>query len=163
MTDLHRRAILTFAALLAVAPVAALAAPKPPVVLFVCPAGTAKSPIARELFRKRAKERGIAVTALSRGLHIEDHVSPPLRQRLDAEGIDTRRDGFAVLAPKDARAADVVVAFAPLPATYSSSKLRDWSAVPSVNENWPVARADIDRRIEALLDALVAAKGRKPR
>jgi Low molecular weight phosphotyrosine protein phosphatase len=163
MTHLNRRAVLVFGAMLAISPRAALAAGRPPVVLFVCPAGTAKSAIARELFRKRAQERGIAATAFSRGLHIDDHISAALRQNLDAEGIDTRRDGFAVLAPKDARRADVVVTFAPLPAAYRSAKLRDWSAVPSVNDAWPTARADLDRRIDALLDTLAVAKGSKRR
>ena len=57
MTDPNRRAVLAFGAVLALAPSIALTAPKPPVVLFVCPAGTAKSAIARELFRKRARDR----------------------------------------------------------------------------------------------------------
>ena len=162
MTDPNRRAVMAFGALLVTAPAFAWAAEKPPVVLFVCPAGTAKSAIARELFRKRAKERGIAATAFSRGLHIEDHVSAPLRQRLEAEAIDTRRDGFSGLKPKDVRAADIVVTFAVLPAAYRSPKLRDWSAVPSVNDAWPVARADLDRRIDALLDT-IAADGAKRR
>ncbi len=161
MTDPNRRAVMAFGAMLATAPAIALAAPKPLVVLFICQAGTAKSAIARELFRKRAKERGIAATAFSRGLRIEDHISVPLRQRLDAEAIDTRRDGFFNLKPRDVRAADIVVTFALLPAAYRSDKLRDWSAVPSVNDAWPAARADLDRRIDALLDKLAAAKAGK--
>lgn len=161
MTDPNRRAVLVFGAILAITPSAVLAVTRPPVVLFICPAGTANSAIARELFRKRAKERGIAATAFSRGLHIEDHISVPLRQRLDAESIDTRRDGFSDLKPKDVRAADIVVTFAPLPAAYRPDKLRDWSAVPSVNDAWPAARADLDRRIDALLDSIATAKAGK--
>ncbi|UVO53202.1 hypothetical protein [Sphingomonas sp. SUN039] len=163
---MRRRTLLSGMAAVAAVGMAAplLAAANAPTVLFVCEFGTAKSAIARELFRKRARERGIAVTAFSRGSKaIEDHISPPLRQSLDAEAIDTRRDGFAVLEPKDARRADIVVTFAPLPAAYRSAKLRDWSAVPSVNDAWPTARADLDRRIDALLDSLAVAKGSKPR
>ena len=159
MTDINRRTVLATGAMFAVIPGAGLAAPKPPVVLFVCEFGTAKSAIARELFRKRAKERGIAVTAFSRGLKIEDHISPPLRQKLDAEGLDSRRDGFAVLASKDVRAADVVVTFATLPTTYRPRKLLDWTALPSVNDAWPAARADLDKRIDVLLDSIVARAG----
>ena len=57
MTDINRRTVLATGAMFAVIPGAGLAAPKPPVVLFICEFGTAKSAIARELFRKRAKAR----------------------------------------------------------------------------------------------------------
>jgi Low molecular weight phosphotyrosine protein phosphatase len=162
MTFINRRTFLATSAALVAQSVTGLAAPRPPVVLFICEFGTAKSAIARELFRKRASERGIAVTAFSRGLQIEDHISPPLRQKLDAEGIDSRRDGFAVLASKDVRAADMVVTFATLPAAYHPRKLLDWTALPSVNDAWPAARADLDKRIDGLLDT-IAARGAKRR
>jgi hypothetical protein len=139
--------------------VAAAASPKPPTVLFVCEFGTAKSAIARELFRKRAGERGIAVKAFSRGLKIEDHVSPPLRQTLDADRIDPRRDGFAVLSVRDVRSADMVVTFTPIP--QRARTLLDWSDVPSVNDNYPVARAELDRRIDALLDTIAARQAKE--
>jgi hypothetical protein len=159
MTVINRRTFLATGAALVVQSVPGLAASKPPVVLFICEFGTAKSAIARELFRKRARERGIAATAFSRGLKIEDHISRPLKAKLDAEGIDPRRDGFAVLAAKDLRAADVVVTFAPLPAAFRPRKKLDWSALPSVNDAWPAARADLDRQIEGLLDTLAASGG----
>lgn len=155
-----RRSFLASGFAFAVVPL--FAAAKPKTVLFVCEFGTAKSAIARELFRRRARERGIAVTAFSRGLKtIEDHVSPPLKRSLEAEGIDSRRDGFAVLSPDDLKRADVVVTFVPLPQNLHSRDLMDWTAVSSVNDAWPVARADLDRRIDALLDDLSASRARR--
>jgi hypothetical protein len=159
MTDIDRRAVLALGAMLVAIPVAGMASPKPPTVLFICEFGTAKSAIARELFRRRARARGVAVTAFSRGLKIEDHISPPLRQKLDAEGIDSRHDGFALLTPTDIRTADIVVTFATLPTAYRPRKLLDWRALPSVNDAYPAARADLDRRIDGLLDAIVAGEG----
>jgi protein-tyrosine-phosphatase len=129
--------------------------------LFICDFGTAKSAVAREFFRRRAQERGIDVTAFSRGLQVEDHISPPLNVWLDAEGIDTRRDGFAVVTPDDFQRADIVVSFARLPRAYRSQMLQDWTALPSVNDAWPAARIDLDRRIDALLDAIVARQGKR--
>jgi protein-tyrosine-phosphatase len=160
MTDIKRRNLL-FAGLAfaAMATVASTASPKLPTVLFVCEFGTAKSAIARELFRKRARERGIAVAAFSRGLKIEDHISPPLRQKFDAEGIDSRRDGFAVLSARDIRRADMVVTFTPIPQRARTSL--DWSDVPSVNDSYPVARAELDRRIDALLDTIAACQAKR--
>jgi protein-tyrosine-phosphatase len=160
MNVIQRRTLLALTLFSALIPGLTLAAPKRPVVLFICDFGTAKSAIARELFRRRAHERGIDVTAFSRGLQVEDHISPPLKARLDADGIDTRRDGFAVLTPKDVRKADIVVSFAKLPKAYQSKKLQDWTALPSVNDAWPAARADLDHRIDALLGA-IAERGDK--
>lgn len=121
-------------------------------VLFVCQFGTAKSVIARELFRRRAASRGIAVAALSRGLVIEDHLTPELRQRLAADGINPYAEPFEVLQPQDWQQAKVVVAFNPLPDTVPKAKVRDWTDVPSVVSQYPAARAAMDQRIEALLD-----------
>jgi Low molecular weight phosphotyrosine protein phosphatase len=160
MTGISRRRVLALAVVANIIPSLAFAAPaKSPTVLFVCEFGTAKSAIARELFRKRAAERGIAVAAFSRGLTIADHISPPLRQTLDAEGIDSRRDGFAVLSARDVGRADVVVTFTPIP--YRPHTMLDWSDVPSVNDNYPAARADLNRRIDALLDTISARRGKR--
>lgn len=144
----------------AVAAVAGLATPvlgaagKPPVVLFVCQFGTAKSAIARELFRRRAAERGIAVTAFSRGITPEPHLSAQTRALLAAEGIDPDRDKLAPLQRADLDVADTVVIFNPLPAALDSPRAQDWSALPSVNDAYPLARAELDRRIDALLDRI---------
>jgi len=161
MNAFPRRTLMALTLSFALLATSTLAASKRPVVLFICDFGTAKSAIARELFRRRAQERGIDVTAFSRGLQIEDHISPLLKARLDAEGIDTRRDGFAVLTTPDVRRADILVSFATLPKAYQTHKLHDWTVLPSVNDAWPAARADLDRRIEALLDAVVARRGRR--
>jgi hypothetical protein len=156
MIMIDRRTMFVGFAGVLVLPRSAIGARTVPTILFVCQAGTAKSAIARELLRKRARERGVAVVAFSRGLAIEDHVSPGLRQKLAAEHIETERDGFAVLTAHDLRRADIVVTFTPIPAEYRARHLLDWSSVPSVNDRYAVARADLDRRIGALLDAIVA-------
>lgn len=125
---------------------------QPKTVLFICEFGTAKSVIARELFRRRAISRGIAVSAFSRGLVIEDHITPELRQRLAADGINPYSEPFKVLQPQDWRRASVIVAFNPLPDTVPESKVRDWTDTPSVVSQYAAARAVMDRKIEALLD-----------
>lgn len=139
MSDFGRRLFLASAIVLVI-PGAATARTIVPSVLFVCQAGTAKSAIARELLRRRAKERGIAVTVLSRGLSIENHVSASLKKRLDLEAIDTRRDGFKVLSASDLQNADIVVSFTTLPPSYGFSPAKDWSAVPSINDAYVLAR-----------------------
>jgi protein-tyrosine-phosphatase len=133
-----------------------MATRKSPVVLLVCEFGTAKSAIAREVLRKRARERGVAIIAFSRGLKIENHISAPLQAKLDADGIDPRRDPPEVLTAKDIRAADVVVTFVALPSAYHPRRLLDWAELPSVNDDYAAARADLDRRINGLIDIIAA-------
>jgi protein-tyrosine-phosphatase len=134
---------------------ALVGAAKPvPRVLFICQAGTAKSAIAREFMRRRAREQGIAVSVFSRGLEIEDHLSPPLRSALHSEGIDPAHDQALKLVKSDLRAAVIVVFFNPLPAAMKPIAAHDWTSLPSVNDAWPKARADLVQRIDALLDEI---------
>ena len=127
-----------------------------PVVLFVCQYGTAKSAIARELFRRRARQRHLAIEAFSRGLTIEDHLTPQLRQRLASDGINTELETPQVLAPRDWQHASVVVAFNPLPLEVPREKVRDWTDLPSITDDYANTRAILDRRLEALIDELGA-------
>jgi protein-tyrosine-phosphatase len=130
----------------------------PPKILFVCQAGTAKSAIAREMFKKRAKERCIDVDVFSRGLMIEDHLSPELKQNLRADGINTNAELTLALKPADWAAADILVNFNPLPASVKHKDVRDWTDVPSVNDDYTNAKRIMTARIDALLDELAPQK-----
>ncbi len=136
-------------------------AAKPTKILFVCQAGTAKSPIAREIFKQRAKARGIAVVVFSRGITVEDHVSPELRQRLRADGIDSTAEPAMPLKPQDWAAADILVNFNPLPASINHPDIRDWTDVPSVNDDYENARTIMNNRIEALLTDVAKRRNRR--
>lgn len=130
------------------------ASPTPPRVLFICQFGTAKSAIARELLKRRATERGIPVAVFSRGITPEPHLASSTRDILLAEGIVLDAEEARKLSAVDLRAADIVVIFNPLPAPMRSRNQRDWSDVPSVNDTYPLARAELDRRIDLLIDEL---------
>ncbi|HEV7234524.1 MAG TPA: hypothetical protein VGN36_09775 [Sphingorhabdus sp.] len=123
-------------------------------VLFVCQAGTVKSPIARELFRKKAAERGLEIQALSRGIAVEDHVTHELRKKLIADRIDARSEPAQQLSTADLKLADIVVVFNPLLAESGVADIRDWTDVPSVINDYDNALAVINKRLDALLDAL---------
>ena len=139
---------------MAALPLPASAKRRVPRVLFVCQYGSVKSPIARELLRRRARERGIAVSTFSRGITPEAHLPSEIAATLLAEGIEPARDGLHRLLPIDVESADVVVYFNPMPAGFRAPRMLDWTAVPSVNQSYDAARADLNRRIEALLDEL---------
>jgi protein-tyrosine-phosphatase len=148
--------VLASACLLSCSPVSAEPAPTPAPtrVLFVCQYGTVKSALARELFRRRAGERGIKAIAFSRGITPAEHLSAAARTSMAADGIDSARDPLRKLAPADLRKADIVVIFNPLPAKLATRPVRDWTATPSVNDDYANARPELDRRIDALLDAI---------
>ncbi len=154
---IHRRGFMITSVLLITGCVtpSAIRSPK---ILFLCQAGTAKSPIAREILRRRAKERGIAVDVYSRGILLADHVSPQLKDRLLADGIDTTAEQATQLKPADLAAADIVVNFNLLPDSVKHSDVRDWTDVPSVNDDYANARAVMDKRIDALLTEISGRK-----
>ena len=136
---------------LTAAPSIALAAPcRRTRVLFVCPAGTVKSAIAREMLRRRVAAAGLPVDVSSRGLQVEDHMSPALAASLHADGIDPARDPARPLAEDDLAHVDIVIAFdeaADAPALHGA---RVWRT-PSWNADYPAAKADLSRRTEALM------------
>jgi protein-tyrosine-phosphatase len=142
---------------------AGLAAPRlawaagcaPPRVLFVCPVGTVKSAIAREMLKTRAATRGVAVRASSRGLQVENHVSPALSARLIADRIDPASEPAQALTPDDVAAADIVVAFDEAADAPSLRGARNWPT-PSWNNDYDAAKAATTAHIDALVDELAA-------
>lgn len=130
---------------------AARSAPK---VLLVCQYGSVKSAIARELLKRRSSERHVSLVVSSRGITPEEHLPENLKARLMTEGIDPGAQPLSKLRQSDLDAADMVILFDPLPPDLRAPKARDWSAVPSMIARYPDARADVDRRIDALLDQL---------
>lgn len=125
-----------------------------PRVLFVCQYGSVKSAIARELFRQRARERGISVIAVSRGITPEDHVSSELLARLMRDNVNSAHDRLQRLFRRDLRGADIIVVFNPLPPPFQAVPVLDWSDVPSVTTRYDEARTQMLARIDALLDTI---------
>jgi protein-tyrosine-phosphatase len=126
----------------------------PPRVLFVCEHGTVKSPIARELMRRRAAERGLAVSVRSRGVAPEDGTTPELVAALARDRIDPKRDPLRRLRPADLTWADIVVRFHPLPLQTGNKDVRDWGNTPSPNRAYSESMASLMRAVDALIDEL---------
>lgn len=134
----------------------AAAGPKPcppPRVLFVCPAGTVKSAIAREELKRRAAARGLAVEVQSRGVDPEDHVSPALAAQLRADGLDPAAETLRGLTPADIARADVVIAFDEAAQAPGLGRARAWD-IPSWNSQYAQAKAALAPKVEDLLDEL---------
>ena len=151
---IDRRGLLAGLAVLPLAHPASAAAPCPVAdLLFVCPSGTVKSAIARGVLKRRARERGIAVRAWSRGLPIEDHVSPALAAKLQADGVDPRAAPPRPLAAADLDRAGTVIAFDEAAKAPGLERARVWD-IPGFLSDYEGAKAGLAPRIEALLDEL---------
>lgn len=150
----RRLLLASILAALIAAPAAARQPPKAPTILFVCQYGTVKSPIARELLRRRAAERGIPVNVSARGITPERHLPVDLSKRLAAEGINPASEPLKRLRQHDVAAAEVLIAFDPIPSGFKPRRLIDWSDTPSMIGDYARARSELDARIDRLLDGL---------
>lgn len=148
---LDRRLLLVLTVL--ALPLVARAAPRKTVVLFVCPAGTVKSAIAREMLRRRVAATGLPVEVVSRAISPEDHVSPALAQRLRADGIDPAAEPARPLTPADVEGADVVVGFDAAADAALMRRARAWRT-PSWNADYDNAKVDLERRLDSLVAEL---------
>lgn len=126
-------------------------------VLFVCQFGSVKSPITRELAKRRAAERGLAVEFAARGITPQEHIAPELSAALVADRLNPKAEPLQPLTAADVMRADIVIVFDPLPAAFVAKDVRDWSSLPSMNGSYPAARADVLTRIDRLLDEIGAA------
>src|SRR5437868_1506104 len=107
-SGVHRRSVVTALAALAVAQTVKAEPCAPPRVLFVCPAGSVNSAIARETLKRQAALAHVSIRAESRGLNPANHVSPALAAHLSADGIDPAAEPLRALADGDLKGVDVV-------------------------------------------------------
>jgi protein-tyrosine-phosphatase len=134
--------------------------PAPPKIVFVCEHGAAKSVIAAKELEKLARERGIAIQAVTRGT-TQDPVIPNLvRAGLKADGIEIGAMKPVQLKPEDLKDAARVISFGPdLSAVGGQmSRVDDWGATPDPSANFQATRDYIVKRLQMLLDQIAEAK-----
>jgi len=124
-----------------------------PDVLFVCPAGTVKSAIAREMLKQWAAKRHVAVHTRSRGVAVVDHVNPELTAKLKRDGIDPLAEQPRVLVPEDLAHPDIVITFDEAARAPGLEHARNWT-IRGFLADYEGAKADLAARIESLLDEL---------
>lgn len=126
-------------------------------VVFVCEHGSVKSLIAQEWFNRLARERGLAVRAVSRGLTPDASVPAAIKDALRGDGFDVA--GFqprALLAADAAGAARVIAIGVDLGATPAAAgaPVEKWDGIPPATQDYAAARDAIKARIEALMERL---------
>ena len=139
-----------------------------PTVLFVCEHGAAKSVIAAAYFKKQAKDQGLNYTATFRGVNPDPILNPVAEEGLKQDGMDMSGWKPVRVAKKDVDdASQIVTLGCALPAgTSKAAKVTDWSNIPSPSQNYPVARDEIKKRVQKLVNDLAreeraAEKGKR--
>ena len=134
--------------------------PPPPVVVFVCLHGSAKSVIASEHFRRLSRERGLDVSVECAGTEPDADIPPRVVQGLLADGFDVRGQRPRPIARADLERAARVIAFGcdlgdVAPPALSVER---WDDVPAVSEDYGRARDAIAKRVRALVDHMLVAR-----
>jgi arsenate reductase len=149
-------AILLPAASIRQDPKEEMASGKAPMILFVCEHGAAKSVIAAAYFDKLAKERGLNYRAVFRGTNPDPTLALAAEKGLKEDGINTHGWKPELVTKKDLDAASEIVTLGcDLPGKDAvSGKITEWNDVPSVSQDYQVARDDIVKRVRSLVDDL---------
>jgi hypothetical protein len=77
-------------------------------------------------------------------------------KRLAADDINPAAQPLRKLSMRDVASADLVIAFDRLPSDFHPRRFEDWSDLPSMVNNYAMARKVLDARIEHLLDSIAA-------
>ncbi len=126
-------------------------------VVFVCEHGSAKSVIAAAHFNHLASERGLEYRAIARGIVPDEKVAQKIREGLAADGLEVDTSKPKKITDEDVRRAKRVVTLGcelPVSKSAAAGKLSEWNGMPSVSENYGVARQDIVRRVSELIESL---------
>jgi len=125
------------------------------IIVFVCEHGAAKSILAAAYFNKFAKERALPFYAIARGTHPDAELSPATLLGLATDGLIPVETVPKKLSEIDLASSRQVIAFCELPVNFRRNVvIRQWNDVPSVSENYELARDWIVSRLRELMDEL---------
>jgi chromate transporter len=130
---------------------------RPRLVVFVCEHGSAKSLVAVSFFERMAKERGMAVRAVSRGTSPDGSVPAAVVQALGEDGFDVAAFKPQPLSDADVMAAARVVAIGVdigEAKALAGTRLERWDDIPPFFESYPMARKVMVSRLRSLLKRL---------
>jgi arsenate reductase (thioredoxin) len=130
-------------------------APDSRTIVFVCLHGSVKSQVAAAHFNRIARERGLAYTAISRGIEVDSSIPTRIRDNLNLDGLAPLDDVPHTLMPGEAAGAVKVIAFDAVPDDRRGvAEANYWSDVPPATKDYAAARDVIVRHIDDLIPAL---------
>jgi arsenate reductase len=125
-------------------------------IVFVCEHGSAKSIIAAAEFKRMATESGLDLNILARGTNPDAEIPKLVLDGLKADGHDIGAMKPTKVSEKDLKSATKIVSFGPdlTPWLVDGATVADWSATPSVSEDYHRARDYIRKQLEMLVKDL---------
>jgi arsenate reductase len=123
-------------------------------IVFVCEHGAARSVMASKYFERLANENGILVNAIFRGLSPDSSINRTTKAELTKDGFTLKNENPKRLTREDVQNSDLVVTLdCVLPETYNgySTRLLKYRGIPSINENYVLARDSIKRIVNDVL------------
>jgi protein-tyrosine-phosphatase len=129
---------------------------KPTTIVFVCLHGSVKSQVAAAYFNRIARERGLPVVAVSRGIAVDNEIPTVIREGLAVDGLAPDGEVPIRLTLEEAAAATKVFAFDEVPADLrGTAEVTYWSDVPPATKDYSAARRAIVRRLEEAIGPLM--------
>jgi hypothetical protein len=130
---------------------------KPATFLFVCLHGSVKSQIAAAHFNRIAKEHGLPVIAVSRGIAVDNRIPTAIREGLARDGLAPATDFPVGLTSEQAATATKIFAFDEVPTDLKGdADVAYWSDVPPASEDYVGARSAIARHLEEVVASMSA-------
>ncbi len=128
---------------------------KPTTIVFVCLHGSVKSQVAAAHFNRIARERGLPVVAVSRGITVDNEIPTVIREGLAGDGLAPDSEVPIRLTSEQAAAATKVFAFDEVPADLrGAAEVTYWSDVPPATKDYAAARRAIIRHLEEAIGPL---------
>ncbi len=126
-----------------------------PMIVFVCEHGAAKSVLAATYFNKLAYEKGLNIRAVARGTRPDPELSQKTIAGLFEDGLTPLESAPKKLLPADVETAQRIITFCELPNEYQQKMpVEQWGDVPSVSENYEIARDVILEHLDRLVAEL---------
>lgn len=134
-----------------------------PTILFVCEHGAAKSVIAAAYFEKLASERGLKYKAVFRGVNPDPVIATIAEKGLGEDGINTIGWKPERVSRLDMdKASRIITLGCALPdGDRVNAKITDWNSIPSPSQSYQLARDEIRKEIQRLIDDLAAKEPNK--
>ena len=124
-------------------------------ILFVCPHGAARSPIAAAYFNKMASEKNLNYHAIFRGTEPDETLSARTIKGLTEDGIDIKGWKPEIVSKKDTDKAYKIVTFdCVVPTTNAATTEAQWNGTPSPSKEFESYQKLVKEKVKALIETL---------
>ena len=124
-------------------------------ILFICPHGAARSPIAMAYFNKLAKEQNLNYHAIFRGTEPDEALSARTIEGLTSEGINIKGWKPKLVSTKDINKAYKIITFdCEVPADESSALKEQWNGTPSPSKAYEDYTHQVKEKVKQLIAQL---------